>query len=84
MGTPAADGYNRSMKILVRAVISGFGFTLGAALFKKVADKLGLGEEKSASARNETKGGDPDVIISGNGKNTEQPDSLDSTGFEAV
>ena len=34
------------MKILVRAVISGFGFSLGAALFKKVADRLGLAESK--------------------------------------
>ena len=37
------------MKVLVRAVISGFGFSLGAALFKKVADRFGLGEEKGAS-----------------------------------
>ncbi len=36
------------MKVLVRAVISGFGFSLGAALFKKVADRFGLGEEKGA------------------------------------
>ena len=35
------------MKVLVRAVISGFGFSLGAALFKKVADRFGLGEEKA-------------------------------------
>ena len=36
------------MKVLVRAVISGFGFSLGAALFKKVADRLGLGEDKGS------------------------------------
>ena len=36
------------MKVLVRAVISGFGFSLGAALFRKVADRFGLGEEKGA------------------------------------
>jgi hypothetical protein len=34
------------MKMLVRAVVTGFGFSLGAALFRKVSDKLGLGEEK--------------------------------------
>jgi hypothetical protein len=37
------------MKVLVRAVISGFGFSLGAALFKKVADRFGLGDEKEKS-----------------------------------
>lgn len=42
------------MKVLVRAVISGFGFSLGAALFKKVADRFGLGEEKEKSARGAT------------------------------
>ena len=36
------------MKVLVRAVISGFGFSLGAAIFKKVADRMGLGEDKAA------------------------------------
>ena len=30
------------MKTLLRAVISGFGFTLGAALFRKIAKELGL------------------------------------------
>ncbi|MBZ0236636.1 MAG: hypothetical protein K8M05_30190 [Deltaproteobacteria bacterium] len=30
------------MHLLVRAVISGFGFTLGAALFRKVSKQLGL------------------------------------------
>jgi len=30
------------MRLLVRAVITGFGVSLGAALFKKVAKHLGL------------------------------------------
>lgn len=34
------------MGLFVRAVVNGFGLSLGAALFKKVADHLGLGEEK--------------------------------------
>jgi len=34
--------YDRGMQILVRAVITGFGFTLGAALFRKVSKQLGL------------------------------------------
>ena len=61
MGAPPADGYNRSMKILVRAVISGFGFSLGAALFKKVSDKLGLSDDKSRSQRDEIRP-DPDAV----------------------
>lgn len=36
------------MNVFVRAVVTGFGFSLGAALFRKISDRLGLGEEKSA------------------------------------
>jgi hypothetical protein len=32
------------MNIFVRAVISGFGFSLGAAIFKRVSNRLGLDE----------------------------------------
>jgi hypothetical protein len=35
------------MKILVKAVITGFGLSIGAALFKKVAKYVGL-DDKSA------------------------------------
>jgi hypothetical protein len=38
------------MGILVRAIISGFGMSLGAALFRKVAKELGLEDEKNAKA----------------------------------
>ncbi len=31
-------------QVLVRAIISGFGFSLGAAIYKKVAKQLGLEE----------------------------------------
>lgn len=34
------------MHLFVRAVVQGFGLALGAALFKKVQDRLGLGESK--------------------------------------
>lgn len=68
------------MKILVRAVISGFGFSLGAALFKKVADKLGLSDEKDGAAR-ETRP-DPDSVVTRTEK--EEPNSLGSQGFEGV
>ena len=33
------------MKVFVRAIVTGFALSLGAALFKKVAPKLGLGEK---------------------------------------
>ena len=61
MGGPPADSYNRSMKILVRAVITGFGFSLGAALFKKISDRLGLGDDKASGSRDEVRP-DPDVV----------------------
>lgn len=37
------------MKFFVKAVITGFGLSLGSALFKKVQDKLGLGESNGKS-----------------------------------
>ncbi len=36
------------MKFFVRAVVTGFALSLGAALFKKVQTKLGLADEKDA------------------------------------
>jgi hypothetical protein len=33
------------MKFFVKAVINGFAFSLGVALFKKVAKHVGLGDE---------------------------------------
>ena len=38
------------MHILVRAVITGFGLALGAALYKKVAKEFGLDEAAPATA----------------------------------
>lgn len=37
------------MKILVKAVITGFGLSLGSALFKKVQRYLGFDEEDKSS-----------------------------------
>lgn len=81
MGDPPAGSYNRSMKILVRAVISGFGFSLGAALFKKVSDKLGLGEEKPSGPRDEVRP-DPDAVATD--RTRPDPSALGPTGFEGV
>jgi hypothetical protein len=36
------------MDTFVRAMVSGFAFTLGATLFRKLAKKVGLDEEPAA------------------------------------
>lgn len=84
MGDPAAASYNRSMKILVRAVISGFGFSLGAALFKKISDKLGLGDDKSSGARNVQP--DPESVASESkgGAGPGSDGTVGTTGFEGI
>jgi hypothetical protein len=41
------------MGLFVRAVVSGFGLSLGAALFKKVQHHLGLGDEKDKKSDGE-------------------------------
>jgi hypothetical protein len=46
------------MGIFVRAVISGFGFSLGSALFKQVSGRLGLDDKSTTKA-------DPDVADDG-------------------
>jgi len=33
------------MKFIVRGIVYGFAFSLGAAMFKKVASKLGLADD---------------------------------------
>ncbi|ACY12975.1 hypothetical protein [Haliangium ochraceum] len=37
------------MKFFARAVISGFGFSVGKALFDKVKDHVGLGDSSSST-----------------------------------
>ena len=50
------------MGVFVRAVISGFGFSLGAALFKRVSRVIGFeegaGNGESAKRGDRTGGGD--------------------------
>ncbi len=38
------------MNALVKSVVSGFGFSLGAALFRQASKKLGLDDEKKKEA----------------------------------
>lgn len=41
------------MAVFVRAIVTGFGFSLGAALFKKFQGQLGLAEEEQPEAESE-------------------------------
>lgn len=38
------------MKFFVKAVVTGFALSLGSALFKKVQNRLGLGDDKAKPA----------------------------------
>lgn len=38
------------MNIFIRAIITGFGFSLGAAVFKKVSKQLGLEDARGEAA----------------------------------
>lgn len=46
------------MQFFVRAVVQGFALSLGAALFKKVQDRIGLGEDKDK----DKKSSEPDAV----------------------
>lgn len=59
------------MKFFVRAVVSGFGFSLGAALYKKVSNRLGLEEQ-------------PNNTKQGNEPEREVRDAPDSDGDEQL
>jgi hypothetical protein len=51
------------MGVFVRAVVYGFGFSLGAALFKRVSSQLGFEETQPAAAQTSADAasdGDPD------------------------
>ncbi len=41
------------MNLFVRAVVYGFAFSLGAALFKRVQDQMGLPAEDKASSNSQ-------------------------------
>lgn len=55
------------MGILIRSVVSGFGFNLGAALFKKLSKRIGLDEpDKNMKP-------DPDVADDGEIEDADEP-----------
>jgi hypothetical protein len=43
-----------ALKFFARAVVTGFGLSLGAALFKKVQEQLGLAEDKDEKDKTDT------------------------------
>jgi hypothetical protein len=51
------------MNVFVRAVVTGFGFSLGAALFRKISDRLGLGDDKSAKNGRSDSKVDPGAVV---------------------
>jgi hypothetical protein len=59
------------MKFFVRAVVSGFGFSLGAALYKKVSDRFGLEDQSN-------------TVKQGNEPEREVCESPDSDGDEQI
>jgi hypothetical protein len=59
------------MSFFVRAVVTGFGFSLGAAVFKKVSGRLGLDDSKdkepdkdAAPAEEVVSGDTPEPVLS--------------------
>lgn len=47
------------MHLLVRAVVTGFGLALGAALYKRVAKQLGMDDGATTPAQTATGTGAP-------------------------
>jgi hypothetical protein len=64
------------MNVFLRAVVTGFGFSLGAALFRKVSARLGLGDDKAKEERAETKVDPGAVARQDGGDNAEQAGAL--------
>ena len=54
------------MGFFVRAVVYGFGFSLGAAIYKRVSDQLGI-EKKEQPATEQQQRGTPPPADAGNG-----------------
>jgi hypothetical protein len=50
------------MSVFLRAVVTGFGFSLGAALFRKVSHHLGLDDKSAKNGKTDTKV-DPGVVV---------------------
>ena len=42
------------MKLLVRAIVTGFGLSLGGAIYKKVAQRFGFDDEAKAKESEKT------------------------------
>lgn len=53
------------MRFFVRSVASGFAFSMGAALFKRVSKKIGLAEEAASSEEPKVVDSDADGEVDG-------------------
>ncbi|MBX3155792.1 MAG: hypothetical protein KF773_07325 [Deltaproteobacteria bacterium] len=42
------------MKLLVKAVVTGFGLSLGGAIFKKIQERIGLAEKEKKESDADT------------------------------
>jgi hypothetical protein len=49
------------MKLFIKAVVTGFAWTLGSALFKKIQRQVGLGEPDKTSEIKQDGAGDPNL-----------------------
>jgi hypothetical protein len=56
--------FRSGVKFFVRIVATGFALSLGSALFKKIQDRIGLGEEK-AGGGDEADEGDAEAKAKG-------------------
>ena len=45
--------FRSGVKFFVRIVATGFALSLGSALFKKIQDRVGLGEEKAGGDKDD-------------------------------
>jgi hypothetical protein len=50
-----------SMKILAKAIITGFGLSIGAAVFKKIAKYVGLDDKSAPSVTTADGATDPNL-----------------------
>jgi len=65
------------MRVFVKSVMTGFAFSLGAALFRKVAPKLGLEDKERAGKKDAARAGQSeastDKIVDGDASEPAEP-----------
>jgi hypothetical protein len=53
------------MKLFIKAVVTGFAWSLGAALFKKIQSRVGLGQPDQSPDAKQGGAGDPHLQQNG-------------------